>query len=503
MSDITTTLPNSSYGVTLRDYQQQGVQDIRAALGRARRVCYVLPTGGGKTVIFSYIAWATGRKGTRVMILGHRQEIADQISAALETLGVAHGSIRPGEAMTGDHVQVAMVQTLANRIRRNIDIAAPDLIIIDEAHHATATTWQSVMLAYPRAFVLGVTATPERLDGAGLRDVGFEELVLGPDVAELIKQGHLAPFRYLGATLARFDDVRTIAGDYDAHEVEARMSARAVVGDVVANYRQHLEGKTCIAFCVTVAHARMVADAYNAAGIPAASIDGGMSRDARRDVVDALRTGAIKVLTSCNVISEGFDAPAVGGCQLLRPTQSFAMFRQQIGRCLRPKADGSAAIILDHVGNFKRHGLPDDPHDWSLDATKRTTAQRKEVRPSRQCKTCGAVFPLSARQEPCAGVPDCLFQAVVPEQVAGELVEVARDPLEAQFRPAWARGRDLRFDALWRLQTYAEGRADRLQQIAQAKGYKKGWAWHAEGAWARGERPSREKARAWVQGQRS
>ena len=158
-----------------------------------------------------------------------------------------------------------------------------------------------------------------------------------------------------------------------------RVDQDGITGDVVEHYLKHLAGRTAIAFCVTVAHAEHVAQRFRDAGIPAASIDGTMSADQRRDLVNRLRTGDIRVLTSCEIISEGFDAPAVGGAILLRPTQSFALFRQQVGRCLRPKADGSAAIIIDHVDNVFRHGLPDAPHAWSLDSKKRTPAERQQA----------------------------------------------------------------------------------------------------------------------------
>jgi superfamily II DNA or RNA helicase len=471
--------PVATYAYTLRDYQLQGVADIRAAMGRHRRICYVLPTGGGKTVIFAYLAWATAAKGTRVLVLSHRQEIADQISEALDIMGVAHGAIRPGMAMTDHHVQVAMVQTLVRRLDR---ITPPDLIVIDECHHAVASSWKKVLERFGRAYVLGVTATPERLDGQGLREVGFQELVLGPDVAELITRGFLARYRYLGAKLAvDFSSVRHIGGDYDQGEVARKLTSKAITGDIIAHYRKHLDGRTCIVFCPTVAYAKAIAEAYCEAGIAADSIDGTMNPDDRRAVVSALRTGSIKVLTSCEVISEGFDAPAVGGCQLLRPTESFALFRQQIGRSLRPKADGSPAVVLDHVQNYQLHGLPDDDHEWSLDSV----AKKPERKPVRQCKACGEMFPPRRQQPPCPGVPDCIFARPSTPRVitlrGGELEELtpgARDPAVT-----WANGIDLKTGRYFRLLALAKGRYERLLQMANARGYKKGWAWHKAQEW--------------------
>jgi DNA repair protein RadD len=170
-----------------------------------------------------------------------------------------------------------------------------------------------------------------------------------------------------------------------------------------------------------------------------------MSLGQRHNLVNRLRNGDILVLTSCDIISEGFDAPAVGGAILLRPTQSFALYRQQVGRCLRPKPDGSAAVIIDHVGNVFRHGLPDAPHEWSLDSTKRTQVDRQQAAASyyRTCKACDEVFPIGTRRDNCPmpdDAEDCLFRPRVLPERDGELVTfVANDS-----SPSWTRGLDIR-----------------------------------------------------------
>ena len=203
---------------TLRDYQTECVAAIRQAFTRWRRVLFALPTGGGKTVCFAFITSSAAAKGNRVIVLAHRQEIADQISTALAAMDVAHGRIQPGHPMTDHLVQVGMVQTVA---RRQEAIPAPTLLVIDEAHHAVAGTWHKVADAWPNAKVLGVTATPERLDGVGLRDA-FDQMVVGPDVRELIDGGHLAPFRYLAASTAiDLSHVRSFGGDFNVGDLGA------------------------------------------------------------------------------------------------------------------------------------------------------------------------------------------------------------------------------------------------------------------------------------------
>jgi DNA repair protein RadD len=459
----------------LRPYQVEDVAAIRAAFSRCRRVLFVLPTGGGKTVCFAFITAHAAAKGNRVTVLGHRQEIADQIDIALSAQGVPHGRIQPGYAPTDDLVQVGMVQTVARRLEA---LQEPALLVIDECHHAVAGTWTKITAAWPNAKVLGTSATPERLDGVGLRDA-FDQLVVGPDVRELIDAGYLAPFRYLAPTTQiDLSGVRSLGGDFNAADLEDALDQDGITGDVVAHYQQHLAGRTAIAFCVTVAHAEHVAQRFRDAGIQAASIDGTMSSDQRRNLVGKLRTGDIRVLTSCEIISEGFDAPAVGGAILLRPTQSFALYRQQVGRCLRPKADGSAAIICDHVGNVFRHGLPDAPHAWSLDSKKRARTERhKAAVGCRICPTCTEVFPAGAGRDMCAlpDDPECLFRPRILPERQGVLAEI-------EAPPAWAHGIDIKNSYGWRLRQLVQHAGTdpaRLRQIADARGYKPGWVRYA------------------------
>lgn len=456
--------------LALRNYQIDDIARIRAAFVQHRRVLFVLPTGGGKTVVFSFITTHAAAKGNHVVILAHRQEIADQISLALTAMDVPHGRIQPGYDRTSDLVQVGMVQTVARRLDT---LTEPTLLVIDEAHHAVAGTWSRIAAAWHSAKVLGVTATPERLDGVGLRDA-FDVMVVGPDVRDLIDAGYLASFRYLAPNTPDLSGVRTTAGDYNASDLADVLDRDTVTGDVVAHYLKHLAPRTAIAFCVTVAHAEHVALQFRDAGIPAASIDGSMSSDERRNMVERLRAGDIRVLASCEIISEGFDAPAVGGCILLRPTQSFALYRQQVGRCLRPKADGSAAIIVDHVGSVFRHALPDAPHAWSLDSQRRPPAERqKPALGVRKCTACDAIFRVGVRSDDC-GIAGCLFAAPAFRERAGDLEEV--------LSPPWACGLDIRRARGWQwyllLQHAGTNRA-RLREIQIARGYKPAWVRYA------------------------
>jgi DNA repair protein RadD len=404
----------------LRPYQQQLITDIRLQyqLGK-RSVLAVLPTGGGKTVCFSHIAQAAARKGNRVCILVHRAELLDQASRALTAMGVNHGRIAAGRSMDLSHaVQVASVGTLARRLH----LLPPDflqLLVVDEAHHSNAGTWARTLAHFHRAHLLGVTATPVRLDGRGLGE-WYQSMVLGPSAAWLTEDGYLANARVLAPPGFDATGLRKRMGDFDAKQAAERVGT--IMGDAVSHYRKHLAGQTAIAFCCSVAHAEAVADAFQQQGITAASIDGSMDSATRRGLLEDLGTGRVKVLTSCQLIGEGIDVPSVGGCILLRPTSSVSLHLQMIGRCLRPSPGKPAAVILDHVGNTLRLGHHLEDRDWTLDGIKK---RDREVAPS--VKVCPACFAAMASQ-----VRQCVecgheFQPEKRElrQVDGELVEVA------------------------------------------------------------------------------
>lgn len=367
--------------IKLREYQASAVAGLRQSYAeRHRAPLLVLPTGGGKTFIFCYITANAMARGNRVLILVHRQELLTQSSDSLSALGVQHGMIAPGYPMQfQQQTQVASVQTLARRFHQMAQANwAPDLIVVDEAHHATAGSWRKVLEQWPRARVLGVTATPCRLDGNGLGlDAGgvFDDMVIGPQIAELIEDGHLAPPEvYAPPVVADLTGVRTRMGDYAKNELGERMDRPTVTGDAVQHYARLCPGVPAIAFCVSVAHAEHVAEQFNQAGWKAASLDGSMSSTDRKARIQDLAEGRLHVLTSCDIISEGTDIPVVGAAILLRPTKSLGLYLQQVGRALRLYEGKDKAVILDHVGNVAMHGLPDDHREWTLEG--RTKGKR-------------------------------------------------------------------------------------------------------------------------------
>lgn len=387
----------------LRDYQTRDVARIREAFRKHSRVVYQAPTGSGKTVLFCHLAQAAVARGTRVCILVHRRELLKQASAKLRDNGVHHGVISPDHPHSDALVHVASKDTLARRAGYEFD-----WFIVDESHHIVAPTYKSIIGDTP---VLGVTATPCRLSGAGLGTV-FEHMVVGPTVRELIGQGHLSRFKYLGPPCrVNMKQVKSHHGDWDREQAANLLDNPAMNGDVIKHYAKHLNGMPAIAFCSTVAHAESVAEQFRASGYRAESVDGKMPNDVRDDRIRAIGDGRLNVLTSCELIGEGLDVPLVYGALLIRPTKSLSVFLQQIGRVLRP-APGKESVILDHVGNYLRHGLPDMDRTWTLDAG---AGKEKCDEKIKQCPVCFFVH------DPAPECPNCGYMYKVEKKTVRQM----------------------------------------------------------------------------------
>lgn len=474
--------------ISLRPYQQDATTNIREAfLAGARRVLFTLPTGGGKTVIFSWICQQTAAKGGRICILVHRDELLGQVSRSLASFGVPHGIIAAGYVPTTDAVQVASVFTLARRLKSKPEFYKWydfNLIIADEAHHVVAGSWDVVLKEFPQAHVLGVTATPARLDGKGLAR-SFDVLVSGPTVQELTDDGHLMPATIyappgMGVDFSR---LKTRMGDFDRAELAKMFEKPTVYGCAVSHYKKYAAGVPAVAFCVSVKHAEETAAKFREAGVNAASIDGGLDSTERRRRVAQLTEGEIDVLTSCDLISEGFDCPAIGAAILLRPTKSLALYLQQVGRALRPYPGKSEAIILDHAGNVLRHGLPAQDREWKLTEDRATGEQGEKKIPLRTCMNCYAIVRVVRGQDKC---PKCehpwpVAERALLEQVDGELVKMTRREQEQAAREqsrraALAAAKSLSPEARGRMVDGAKNLTE-MQRVARMLGESSGWAW--------------------------
>ncbi len=473
----------------LRKYQNSVISQARTALETYDAPVLVLPTGAGKTVIFCEIAKKAINKGNNVLILVHRRELLKQASQKLAAINVDHGIIAAGFKPKDSPIQVASVQTLVRRFE-TINWC-PSIIIIDEAHHAVAGSWHKILNHWSGAKRIGCTATPIRLDGRGLKDF-FDLIIQGPSIPELVSQGYLCDHKVFSTPIIPdLRKVRTRAGDYDIKQLDKVMTEdKTITGDAVEQYKKHADGLPAVAFCVSVHHAEVVKDSFIKAGYKAALITGDMKMEDRDQVIDDLTTGAIQILVSIDVISEGFDLPSVSACILLRPTRSLGLYMQQVGRILRPQK-GKTAIVLDHVKNTIIHGFVDTPREWDLNSK----AKRKkldEVAP--RVTVCEACYATYTPQPIC---PICGHEKEIKrkeiDQVDGDLVELKRSTLSKVTQKKSEKSPLSRLQAKLKAQLNIQSIRDKarerqreqakartledLQALGRKRGYSPGWAY--------------------------
>ncbi|MGL5720190.1 MAG: DEAD/DEAH box helicase, partial [Alphaproteobacteria bacterium] len=328
----------SSYPMELRNYQKDFCSRILSHFASGqKRVLAQMPTGGGKTQVFSAIAAKFVSFEKKVLILAHREELIYQAANKIkEVCGIEAGIIKASEKMDlRSPIQVASVQTLARRLETSQFKALKcDLVVVDEAHHVVCSTYQKILDEMPRAYCLGVTATPSRLDGKGFREV-FDEIVCSISPKELIEQGYLSRYKlFADSNPMSTKGLKIANGDYRASDVAKINDAIAVSKNLVESYQKHLQGKRCLVFAINVAHSRVVADAYSKAGVEAVHLDGQTDKRIRKSAIEAFASGEVKVLCNVELFTEGTDIPALDGVQIARPTASLAMWLQMVGRVL-------------------------------------------------------------------------------------------------------------------------------------------------------------------------
>ena len=464
----------------LRPYQIEIIsKTVQAIRSGEKSILVVAPTGSGKTIIFAYIATGAVKKNKRVLILTHRREILYQTVDKIKAFGIHAGQIVSGKPTTSELIQVAMVGTLINRLEL---IQPPDLIIIDEAHHAVSNTWSKI-LNYFDVLKIGYTATPERLSGEGLNEI-FSHMILGPHTIDLIPDSLSPPRMFCGDNIQEKSKLKITRGDYDKAEQTHKMLKKVVIGSVINHYREKLNGLPTVCFCVSVDHAKMMEREFTVAGYSSRTVHGKMNRKDRDFAINGLSTGEVQVLCSCDVISEGVDIPVIAGAILLRRTKSLALYLQQVGRALRPYPGKKEAIILDHAGNFYEHGHPLDIRTWSLEAKKRSKRPGEEKPQVSVCPKCSGVWPGLP-----AVCPDCghnlqedrdraegrkppreiegILREVMPEGT--DLSPIVQQVIILQNKTPGARQKAMISNL------YRYGNSDRTRGLATALGYKRGW----------------------------
>ena len=430
--------------IQLRDYQQDLINRTRQAMMSHRNVLMQAPTGAGKTALTVHMAGTAQSRGKSVMFIVHQTELLKQTSEAFWKQKMEHGMICPGKKRSRLPVQVASVQTLVRRLEQ---YEAPDLIIIDEAHRSKGETYQRVLDAYPTARVIGLTATPQRTDGKGLDDL-FNTIVEGPSLRELIDRGFLADYDLVAPPMAAdISHIKTKMGDFDKRQSEEAMDKPTITGDAVAHYKKFATGKRCVVMCVSVKHAEHVAAQYVANGVAAEVIEGTLSSTDRDAMLERFRRGETLVICNVALLIEGVDIPSIEVVQWLRPTQSLIVYMQGNGRGLRPSPGKERLLILDHVANWHRHGIPDQDREWKLEGREKGKRKKKdedEAPPVQQCQECYHVFAKGPTHCPACGnqLPGNFMKEI--EVVEGELDKIDLDQVRRERKREQGQARTLR-----------------------------------------------------------
>jgi DNA repair protein RadD len=464
---VTRPAPVGADILELRLYQRDIVEQIE----RLSHPLIPLPTGGGKTVIAALIIRETTAQGRYVLFVVHRRELVLQASAKLLNVGVDHAILMGAESSEyiGRRCTVASVQTLYARAFRNKRIERPpaDIIFFDEAPHCRARTYLEIRKAYPTAKVIGLTATPARGDGRGFGGDLFSDLVKVPTYRSLIEDGYLVPPVVFAPVIPDLKGVRTLdTGDYSPSALEERMNTAVLVGGIVEHWHKLGHNRPTIVFTSGVRHSVHLREEFRLAGIAAEHIDARTPLGERKRIVDGFRAGDIKVLCNCAIFTEGFDEPSASCLVLARPTKLLPMYRQMVGRVLRPHPGKLDARILDHSGAVYRHGYPDDEIEWTLEADDRAVNQSERDRRNAgphyrglcECPSCGAVRVAGEACDNCGWAPRPRAQHL--EVADGRLGQVQRDRSVSALPEA-------------ELQSFRE-----LRYVEVDRKYKPSWAAH-------------------------
>lgn len=418
--------------IDLRLYQKKIISGLRTHIAAgASRILIESMTGSGKTTVGAEIFRQVIGQGKRGLWIAHREELITQAHERLALFGIEAGIIKSGYPESPElPAQVASIQSLINRLDT---ITPPDVIVIDETHHAIAPTYRRVISAFPDAKVIGLTATPWIADGRGLGEV-FEHMIEGPQSSQLIQEGFIVPAKVIGSDRGiDFSSFRG-SGEYSIEKMEKSIALRDLDGDAPREFLSVFPVTgTTVVFCRSVAHATAVLAEFEAAGVPAAVLTGETADDYRRRMLADFKAERIRALVTVDVVSEGYDIPSCSSVTMLRKTMSLALFLQQVGRALRP-ADGKAcAYVFDLVGNSLEHGHPSSDRTWSLvGETPASRAERKteagEDISVRQCPTCSAIHDTA---------PECPYcghtyktDDRIPKVMARKMRELEKDDLE-------------------------------------------------------------------------
>lgn len=434
----------------LRDYQEELVDGIKQSMIAGNHSIIVQsPPRSGKTVVMAHIAKGATDKGNTILFFSHRKEINEQVVNTFKRNGVDMNLV------TIDSV---------TKVARNLDrIQEPSIILIDEAHHVKAKTYLKIIEYYINSIVLMFTGTPARLDGSGFDDIA-DDIVLGKSVKWLQENGNIAPFKYYAPSLIDTTNLKKRGGEFTKKSVDDTIK-RVVYGDVIRHYEKLAKGKQAIVYTHSVEASESVSNTFKKNGYTSIAISGKTPPEVRERAMQAFRDRELTIMVNCELFTEGIDLPNVDVCIMLRPTQSLSLYLQFAMRALNPR-EGKTAIIIDHVGNVDRHGLPNADREWSLKGVNKTKKKLKLGEPTtRTCDECYATFWSAERICPMCGHEN---------KPTKEEVEIIRE-IELEERRQEVASKVETFVTSDQCQTVEE-----LKEFAKQHGYKPGWVYYQQ-----------------------
>lgn len=361
----------------LRPHQIEAKAKIFEAWTKYDSVMLQMPTGTGKTYLFTSLindiinTYKLAHKDIKILIVAHRTELLDQISATLNKFGISHGFIQGArEQYLWKRVQVGSIMSLlTDKNYYNVCRLKFDYIIVDEAHHSLADTYIRLFGLFPNAKKLGVTATPWRLNHESFLSL-YQYLIVSPQISWFINNNLLSDFDYVSikqdSEVQRLIDKSEVAstGDFSNVDLDNTFNNQRIRSKLYESYLQFANGRKGIIYAINKCHAAKIAELYSSHGVKAVAIDCDTPRDVRQEMITAFKNGEISVLVNVDIFTEGFDCPDVNFIQLARPTKSLSLYLQQVGRGLRIVEGKEKTIILDNVGLYNYFGLPDANRKW-------------------------------------------------------------------------------------------------------------------------------------------
>jgi superfamily II DNA or RNA helicase len=475
--------------INLRPYQHGAIGNLRTAIASGqKRVLLQAATGAGKTIIACEMIQRATAKSKRVLFIAHRKEIINQTSGKLDAFGIEHGVIMAYHRRVNAHaVQVASIQTLIRR-----DKPEADLIIIDECHLSVSASFKEILAHYPNATVIGLTATPVRLDGRGLGEI-YGDIVQVIPMAKLIAEGHLVKPRVFAPFIPDMKGVKKSKGDYDACETAKLMDRKEITADIVKHWLETVRidytvakigeressgfqtnHRKTIVFASSVQHSKNLVSEFTESGISAKHLDATTPATERDQTLQAWRDGKFTVLSNCGLFIEGLDVPAASCCILARPTKSLTIYLQAVGRVMRPHESKADCVILDCAGLTYEHGFVDDHREWTLDG--KIKRPKDDVQAVHICEECFAAYSKAQYPNEC---PECGFVMPVERKaiktVEVELKELTRADLQKEQRKEFVKAERKNCKTL-----------EDFLSLALKVGYQSGWAykqWDMRRAW--------------------